>query len=210
MTPANTYILGVDPAATTGFALCLAEPGGLRLLEAWHVTRRTPGRRAPGQPNPRSQAECDAAFVHLVKMSIDEKPQPHLPIFFDGHLEIAIEDPSDVSARWSHVRQEGRVSGRGTACRIGAAYGLALAGVTVGQAPDRIMSYQVRGTAKKAGWMVGLFGRRATRQDVYDRLRAAIRASSPTHTACLPEDELAAYGVALWHWTLSRAKAKGV
>lgn len=203
MTPARTYILGVDPAATTGFALCQAEPGGLRLLDAWHVTR-------PRSTKSRSQAECDVAFVHLVEMSLEEKLKPHLPNFFGGRLDIAIEDPSDVSARWSHSRQEGRVSARGTACRIGAAYGLALAGVTAGQAPDRIMSYHVSGRAKTPGWMTGLFGRDTTRESVYDRLRGVVRASPFSGPDCsrLTEDELAAYGVALWHWTLSQAQAR--
>lgn len=195
----EAYILGVDPAATSGFALCHAEPGGLRLLEAWHVTRPSPSKS-------RSQAECDAASVQLIAAALHRALTSHT---VERTLHLAIEDPSDVSTGWSHRRQGGRVSGRGTACRIGAAYGLALAGATACTVYDRIASYQVRGTATAPGWMTGLFGRRADRTSVYWQLRALITSSKPSIiTIDLTEDELAAYGVALWHWTLTQAKAR--
>lgn len=113
-----------------------------------------------------------------------------------------------ATAAWG--KQE--YNARGTIFRVGAAYGLVLAGVAVGLGDQimRVEAYPPTNHGKREGWM-----RRRRHEDVADTSRAIWRTvvKGATVTTEPSDDELMALGVAVFHLDelrMARIRARGV
>lgn len=174
-------ILGCDPGASTGLVLVWAEAGRLvEILDRATITRK------------KATAEGYARHVVAIRDWLDRSPVgvERATLRAQWPDAIAVEDPTTMPDSW-HGEGRGRNVSRGVGAKIGAAYGCLLGALATSPVTREvpITAYPVR------VWMTGLFGR-AKREDIYRLLAAMARTLTPE---TLPEDQLAALGVAAWH-----------
>jgi len=177
-------ILGCDPGASTGLVLVEAESGRLtRILDRATLTRR------------KSTAAAYARHAMSIGAWLSRPP---VSLAREGNLVtwpapdvVAVEDPTCLPDAW-YGASRGRHVARGTGAKIGAAYGCLLGALATSHVTQDVplVAYPV------TTWMHGLFGRGAKREAIY-RLLAAMARTVTEET--LPEDQLAALGVAAWH-----------
>ena len=177
-------ILGCDPGASTGLVLVEAEAGRLtRILDRATLTRRL------------ATADGYARHVKSIRAWLSRPPVARAR---DGNLVawpapdvIVVEDPTRLPDAW-YGASRGRNVARGTGAKIGVACGCLLGALATSPVTEEvpIVAYPV------TAWMHGLFGRGAKREAIY-RLLAAMARTVTEET--LPEDQLAALGVAAYH-----------
>lgn len=187
----SRLILGCDPGASTGFALCrFDDRGTLREVTAGTVKRPRPCKS-------RSDVQADMEHFWALRQWVEVNTTSDCG-------DVAVECPRDISDAWqgSGARRGHKVA-RGTGFLLGAAYGRLLSALdcTFSTLSNEVTAYPVRGSAKDPGWMTGLFGQKITREYVYTMLGGVARTAGAPD---LTEDQLAAMGVAVYHATRTR------
>lgn len=140
-------MVGLDPGATTGL-VALEVPESLQLLTARWIQHR---EVRPSSSAGFLAAGRDVDFHRRLLQALTEL-RPHV---------LVLEEPFDAQVTWrGYGKQQ-----RGTAFRVGAAYGLAIAAAAhVGPPLPAVYSYPVRDqkgikeAPARKGWMSGIAG----------------------------------------------------
>lgn len=185
-------IAGVDPGSETGL-VCLDVPESGQVVDARWITH------AVVRPTVRqglTEAERDAnLFLRLAGWFGVAAPEV-----------IVFEEPMDAAITWRGHRHQAR----GTAFRLGAFYGLAVAAAWHADSAVRLVSYPVTNRRSRPGWM------RGKKHDVIvGNMAAVAKMIAPTTVRDadgnlhLSEHVLMALGVLTHHLSLGEAALTG-